>query len=67
MARKIDRFRALFEGRVGALVEVRARGQGKLARMLSVLYTGDYVSTYLGLLYGQNPSSSDTIEELKRV
>jgi len=67
MARKIDRFRALFEGRVGALVEVRARGQGKLARMLSVLYTGDYTSTYLGLLYGQDPSSTDAIEELKRV
>jgi len=67
IARKIDRFRALFEGRVGGIVEVRARGQGKLARMLSVLYTGDYISTYLGLLYGQDPSSTDAIEELKRV
>ncbi len=67
MARKIDRFKAMFEGRVGGIVEVRAKGGAKLARMLSVLYTGDYVSTYLGLLYGQDPSSTDAIEELKRV
>lgn len=67
MARKIDRFRALFEGRVGGIVDVWARGKGRLARMLSVLYTGDYVSAYLGLLYGKDPSSNDSIDELKRV
>jgi glucose/mannose-6-phosphate isomerase len=67
MALKIDRFRALFEGRVGGIVEVRARGRGRLARMLSVLYTGDFVSAYLGLLYGKDPSSMDAIDELKRV
>jgi len=48
------------------MLEVRARGRGKLARMLSVLYVGDYASTYLGLLYGRDPSSMDAIEELKR-
>ena len=67
MVRKIDRFKDLLEPRVGVMLEVEARGRGKLSRMLSVLYIGDYTSTYLGLLYGKDPSSMDAIEELKRV
>lgn len=66
MVRKIDRFKDLLEPRVGGMLEVEARGRGKLSRMLSVLYIGDYTSTYLGLLYGKDPSSMDAIEELKR-
>ena len=66
MARKIDRFKALFEPRVGKVLEVTGRGQGRLARMFSILLLGDYVSTYLALLYGHDPSSMDAIEELKR-
>lgn len=67
MVRKIDGFKDLLEPRVGGMLEVEARGRGKLSRMLSVLYIGDYASTYLGLLYGKDPSSTDAIEELKRV
>jgi len=66
-ALKIDRFKGLLAPRVGGTFEIRARGRGKLSRMLSALYVGDYVSTYLGLLYGKDPSSMDAIEELKRV
>ena len=67
MSRKIDRFKALFEPRVGRVLEAWARGRGKLARMFSILLLGDYVSTYLALLYGHDPSSMDAIDELKRV
>jgi len=67
MTRKIDRFEALLEPRVAGLLEVRARGKGKLARMFSVIYLGDYASAYLGLLYGKDPNSMDAIIELKRV
>ena len=66
MSRKIDRFKALFESRVGKVLEVRSRGRGKLARMFSVLLIGDYVSTYLAFLYGHDPSSMEAIDELKR-
>ncbi len=67
MVRKIDRFNDLLEPNVGGMLEVEARGRGKLSRMLSVLYIGDYTSTYLGLMYGKDPSAMDAIEELKRV
>ncbi len=67
MTRKIGRFEALLEPRVAGLLEVKARGKGKLARMFSIIYLGDYASAYLGLLYGKDPSSMDSIIELKRV
>ena len=66
MRRKIDAFRGLLEGRLGRVLELEARGRGRLARMMSALYVGDYASTYLGLLYGLDPSSTDSIAALKR-
>ena len=67
MSKKIDRFKELFEPRVGRVLEAWASGRGNLARMFSILLLGDYVSTYLALLYGHDPSSTEAIDELKRV
>ncbi len=65
--RKIERFKELFTPKVGDIIEVEARGSGKLARILSLVYFGDYISTYLGLLYGHDPSSNVSIDKLKQV
>jgi len=62
---KVDAFKKLLETKVGRVLEIQAQGQGKLARMLSTLYIGDYTATYLGLLHGINPSSSESIAALK--
>jgi glucose/mannose-6-phosphate isomerase len=64
---KIDRFIELFAPRVGGVIELESRGEGRLSRMMSLIYLGDYISTYLGLLYGIDPSSNRSIDELKRV
>jgi len=64
-ARKIEGFKAMFEARAGKMAEVESRGRGRLARMLSVLYFGDYVSVYTGILNGKDPSSMDAIDTLK--
>jgi hypothetical protein len=66
MSRKIERFKALSESRMGGMIEAKAKGREKLARMFSILLLSDYVSTYLSLLYGHDPSSIDAIDELKR-
>lgn len=66
MTKKIERFRALLKPRVGRMLEIKARGRGRLARMFSIIYIGDYASTYLGLLNGLDPSSMDAIDKLKR-
>jgi hypothetical protein len=34
--------------------------------MLSALYVGDYVSAYLGVLYGKDPSTVASIDVLKK-
>jgi glucose/mannose-6-phosphate isomerase len=67
MVDKILRFKALFQRGGGRIIELKASGPGRLARMLSVIYTGDFVSVYLGLLYGRDPSSQNAIDEIKRL
>jgi len=52
----------------GAGVEsltVAARGKSALAQMMSLVIFGDYVSGYLGLLYGVDPSPTDVIAGLR--
>jgi glucose/mannose-6-phosphate isomerase len=63
--RKIEGFKDMFKERVGKMIEMESRGEGRLARMLSVLYVGDYVSVYTGILNGKDPSSMDAIDTLK--
>lgn len=51
---------------LGARVEfVAARGDGRLARLFSVLQLGDYVSFYLALLYGVDPTPVGAIQAFK--
>lgn len=46
---------------------VEARGASRLAQMLTALYFGDYVSFYLAVLNGQDPTAMGTITYLKEV
>jgi glucose/mannose-6-phosphate isomerase len=48
------------------VLEIWSRGKGRLARMLSALYVGDYTSFYLATLYGVDPTPIPVISELKR-
>ncbi|HTX67664.1 MAG TPA: bifunctional phosphoglucose/phosphomannose isomerase [Thermoleophilia bacterium] len=44
---------------------VTARGASTLARLFSLVQLGDYVSCYLALLYGVDPTPVDAIQALK--
>ena len=44
---------------------VEARGTSPLSQMMSLVLMGDYVSYYLGILYGIDPSSVPSIDHLK--
>jgi len=48
------------------IFEIFAEGDSKLARMLSVLYVGDFASIYLALLRGIDPTPVEVIEEIKK-
>jgi glucose/mannose-6-phosphate isomerase len=67
MKKQIERFKELFSPSIGDIIELEARGSGRLSRILSLVYIGDYVSSYLGLLNGHDPSSNLAIDELKKV
>jgi len=67
MKKKIERFKELFAPKIGDIIELEARGSGRLSRILSLVYIADYISVYLGLLNGHDPSSNWSIDELKKV
>ena len=55
----------VFDERAGRVLEIRAKGTGKLEQMLAAMYVGDFASFYLGILYGIDPAPTPIIDELK--
>jgi glucose/mannose-6-phosphate isomerase len=64
---KTRRFIDLLKPGFSKILEVEASGEGRLARILSAMYVGDYASTYLGILYGRDPSIVESINRLKQI
>ena len=50
----------------GGVSECWARGRGRLARLLSLAYVGQWTSYYLALLRGVDPWTVPLLDELKR-
>ncbi len=63
--KKINVSVELMKETFGKIVTVEARGESNLARMMTALIQGDYASAYLGLLYGIDPSTTESIRILK--
>ena len=56
-----------YAARKGAAVhEVTSVGEGRLARLASLVQFGDHLSLYLALVYGVDPTSIASIHEFKR-
>ena len=51
--------------RVSPVCTVDSVGTSPMAKMFSLVMMGDYASTYLGILRGEDPSSNEPIDELK--
>jgi len=56
----------VFDEGAAKVLEIWSRGRGRLARMLSTMYVGDFASFYLAILYGLNPTPVKIIDELKK-
>ena len=56
----------LLKNRCRGIEEVTSRGNSLLARLLSLVYMGDWASYYLALIKGVDPTPIPLIEELKR-
>lgn len=66
LARRVAITRELAFTKGAGIEDVRAVGEGKLARLLSLIMMGDLVSCYLAVLRGVDPTPVRVIEELKR-
>ncbi len=64
--KRIDVTRDLLGGLAAGWTEFTPEGEGRLARMLSMIQLGDFVSFYLAMLVGVNPTPVETIQQLKR-
>lgn len=64
--KRIEITRSLIEKHFGDVIEVSSDGKSLLARIFSLIYLGDFVSVYLAILNGVDPSPVKRVEELKK-
>jgi len=63
---RIETTTALAFQRAKKVLEINAEGEGKLAKMFSVLCIGDFASVYLAILQNKDPTPVKIIERVKR-
>jgi len=63
---KIELTKSLISKRAQKVHEIYAIGKGKLARMLSLKCVGDFLTVYLAVLRGVDPTPVRSIEAIKR-
>ena len=63
---RIELTKSLVSSKAGGVHEIYAREERKLARMLSLKFVGDFLSVYLAILRGVDPTPVRSIEEFKR-
>ncbi len=62
---RMDVTRELISDRAGYWAEVQSQGESRLARMMSLVNLGDWVSLYLAVLLGVDPTPVPLIGQLK--
>jgi len=63
---RIGLTKSLVSGKAGKVHEIYAKGEGRLAKMLSLTSIGDFLSVYLAVLRGVDPTPVKSIERIKR-
>lgn len=62
---RIETTTNLVFNRANKVLEIMAEGKGKLAKMFSVMCTGDYASVYLAILQNKDPTPVKIIDRVK--
>jgi len=65
VARRMEITRDIIKKQGVSLIEVWSRGQDLLSRIFSLIYIGDFISYYLAILYGIDPTPVDRVTYLK--
>ncbi|MFX0101947.1 MAG: bifunctional phosphoglucose/phosphomannose isomerase [Candidatus Hodarchaeota archaeon] len=64
---RIEYTQELIAKKASAVIELHAKGTSRLAKMLSLIYMADFISVYLALLNGKDPTPVNYIQGLKDV
>jgi len=66
VAKRMDITKKIISREKVKVLEVNSCGKGLLARIFSLIYTGDFVSFYLAILNGCDPTPVERIDYLKK-
>lgn len=66
VSKRLDIMKKILKGGGVRVIEVNSEGEELLARMFSLIYIGDYVSFYLAILNGCDPTPVKRIQYLKK-
>jgi glucose/mannose-6-phosphate isomerase len=66
IVRRVELTKELLADRKVRIDEVWAKGSSALARVMSLVYVGDFASCYLALAYGEDPTPVAAIDWLKQ-
>lgn len=64
--KRIEITKSLIGHQLGGANEIISQGKSQLARILSLIFFGDYLSVYLALLRGIDPTPVEVITRLKK-
>ncbi|MBC5823855.1 MAG: bifunctional phosphoglucose/phosphomannose isomerase [Candidatus Eremiobacteraeota bacterium] len=65
IAKRVQLTKEIIRKHAAGIDEVWSRGESALARMLSLVYVGDFASCYLAYAYGEDPTPVKVIDWLK--
>lgn len=65
ISERYEFMREVFENAGTKVIEINAKGKDLLAKMISLMYLGDFISCYLAILKGVDPTPVDVISKLK--
>ncbi len=66
LKKRIEITKSLIGSQLGGITEITAEGKSPLARLLSLTYFADFVSVYLAILNGVDPTPVEAITKLKK-
>lgn len=65
VAKRMDITKDILNKEGVAILEIWSRGEDLLSRIFSLIYIGDFISYYLAILYGIDPTPVDRVTYLK--
>lgn len=66
MTARLNFMKKLFEDSAANTIEINPKGKSRLAKMMYILYLGDFISCYLAILRKIDPTPVDIIKTLKQ-